>query len=130
MGTLALLFTAASQMQGLPIGLLSALCYVESTHHVEAVNIYDGGSPSHGICQVKLGTARMLGFKGTKEELQNPSINIIYASKYLKRQLRRYNNDIRKGVSSYNSGTYKFNKNGAINQDYIYKVFKAWGEFK
>src|SRR5882724_7811726 len=117
MAALGLLFTIASQTQGLPIGLLSALCFIESTHHVEAFNANDKGSPSHGVCQVKFGTARAMGFTGTMDQLQDPTTNVRYASKYLRNQLRRYNNDTRKAVAAYNSGTYRIGVNGLpINQ--------------
>lgn len=127
--TLAFLFLTTSKAIGLPAGLLSAICYVESAHKDRVVNIHDGGSPSYGVCQIKYKTARELGFTGTAYELRSAKPNILYAGKLLKRQLNRYKGDIKKAVAAYNSGTYHQHKSGLPrNNRYVKKVFKAWGE--
>lgn len=124
-----MLFTSISQSQGLPPGLLSALCWVESRHHTEALNLHDGGSSSCGICQIKLDTAQTLGFGGTAKGLTKPQNNILYAGRYLKYQIKRYKGDLRKGVAAYNSGTHRVNKKGqTCNRRYVELVFKAWAE--
>ena len=126
---LAALFLSVSQNYNLPTQLLSALCYVESTHKVSAYHMDDGNSPSLGICQVKLGTARLLGFRGTEEQLMAPEVNIEYAGKYLNKQLSRYNQDVHKAVSAYNAGTWMTNDKGETkNRKYVAKVFKALQE--
>lgn len=128
---LALLFLATSQNFNLPPGLLSAICWVESHHNSAAINAHDGGSASHGICQIKLETAALLGFKGTEEELTRPKTNIHYAGKYIKWQLDRYQGNIPKAVAAYNAGTYRENSQGQImNRKYVGKVFDAWIENK
>lgn len=125
--TLTMLFTAATQTVDLPKGLLSALCYVESHHNPKAVHKDDGNSSSLGICQIKHETAKLMGFKGSQAHLMDPKVNTIYAAKYLKKQLVRYNNDIPKAVAAYNSGTYKENKHKKpVNEQYVRKVFAAW----
>lgn len=126
-----LIFATVTQTFGTPPGLLSALCYVESKHRPYAFNENDGGSSSIGICQIKLGTARGLGFKGTAEELSRPKTNIYYAGKYLKTQIKRYGGDIKKAISAYNAGTHRENDLGlTLNRLYVAKVFKAWSEDK
>lgn len=126
---LAALFLSVSHNYNLPPQLLSALCYVESTHKINAYHMDDGNSPSLGICQVKLGTARLLGFRGTEEQLMDPEVNIEYAGKYLSKQLRRYAQDVHKAVSAYNSGTWMTNDRGETkNLKYVAKVFKALQE--
>lgn len=126
---LILVFATITQTFNLPDGLLSALCYVESGHDYQAVNINDGGSSSYGVCQIKLSTAQLLGFKGTEKSLRKPSTNIYYAGKYLRSQLNRYDNDITKAVAAYNAGTYKVNKRGLTrNIKYVNKVLLAWSE--
>jgi hypothetical protein len=131
MNTLAVLFLAVTNTYSLPIGLLSALCFVESSHRVEVIHKDDGGAHSIGVCQIKVETARMVGFTGTEQELLNPKTNITYAAKYLKRQIDRYDGDLRKGVAAYNSGRYMENDSGwPKNNKYVTKVFKAWGEGK
>lgn len=115
----------------LPRGLLVAVCYVESHHKTNAVHKDDGNSPSIGLCQVKLSTARMLGYKGSEKGLINPATNVHFAAKYLAYQFFRYKGDIVKAIASYNSGTYKEVAPGLpINQPYVNKVFKAWPKNK
>lgn len=129
MTTVALLalFAAVSQNLDLPKGLLASVCWVESSYNVEAINIDDGRGDSIGVCQVKVQTARMLGFKGTERQLQNPRVNSYYAGLYLRNQLRRYSGSLDKGVASYNSGTWRIDVNGNTkNQKYVDKVLKKW----
>lgn len=129
--TIALLFLTATNTFYLPPGLLSALCWVESNHKPAAINQYDGGSPSYGLCQIKLETAKMVGYRGSEKQLLNPKTNVFWAAKYLKKQLDRYGEDPRKAVAAYNAGTHKTNKKGEIrNVKYVNKVFKAWAEYR
>jgi soluble lytic murein transglycosylase-like protein len=118
---LAIFFNVATMQNGLPANLLESLCYVESTHNVAAVHIDDGNSSSLGICQVKLETARWLGFKGTAKELMEPKTNIDYAAKYLKYQINRYGK-VNKAIIAYNRG----NANGLTTSKYQDKVLKQW----
>ena len=123
------MYSALSINVELPPGLLSAVCYVESRHKHKAINLNDGGEDSLGVCQIKLNTARLVGFKGTNKQLMHPTTNALYAAKYLKKQLLRYNNDPRKAVAAYNAGKVRYNKDGLImNRLYVAKVFKAWSE--
>ncbi len=129
-GILLLFFNITAQLE-LPPGLLSALCWVESNHKVTAINAQDGGSASYGVCQIKLDTARMLGYKGTVKTLKEPAVNVYWAGRYLKYQLDRYSGDPRKAVAAYNAGTHRVNKKGLIkNRKYVEKVFKAWARYK
>ncbi len=129
MTTLALLFASTSLALSLPPGLLSAVCYVESKHRVGAIHHDDGNGDSLGVCQIKLNTARLLGFKGTQDELMDPKTNIKYAGLYLQRQLNRYEANSPKAVSAYNAGKFKQGKDRfAINQAYVDRVFGAWAE--
>lgn len=126
MATLMLLFATTTHTFNLPEGLLSSLCYVESGHVVNAISYMDGGkTDSLGICQVKLNTARYMGFKGTAAQLRhNPTYNVYYAGKYLSYQMLRYNGDIPKAVAAYNAGSCP---HGVIkNHKYVSKVFLAW----
>lgn len=118
---LTLLFNSTSAQFGLPQGLLSALCYVESTHKVTAVHKDDGSSNSVGICQIKLITAKGLGFQGTEKQLMEPKVNIYYAAKYLAKQRKRYGS-ITRGIIAYNRG----NAKGLTRSNYSDKVTKQW----
>lgn len=131
MSSLVLLFATMTQTFALPPGLISALCFVESSHRAHVIHKDDGGSSSTGLCQIKQDTAKLMGFKGKTKDLLNPNINAFYASKYLAWQIKRYDLDYRKAVAAYNSGSYKTNKLGTpVNQKYVDKVFKAWAQQK
>jgi soluble lytic murein transglycosylase-like protein len=105
----------------LPEGLLSSVCYTESTHNITAIHHDDGNGDSLGLCQVKLKTAKFMGFKGTTRELMEPLTNTYYAAKYLSHQLSRYTN-IKRGVIAYNMGSAKV----LTTTKYQSKVFKYW----
>lgn len=124
MNAVALAFIAVSKVFSLPVGVLSSMCYVESGHSINIVHKNDGDSDSIGICQVKMETAKMLGFKGTEKQLLNYRINIYYAGKYLRYQLNRYNN-IDHAICAYNSGSFKRNKKAKY---YLFQVTEAWVE--
>lgn len=129
MTTLALLFSTTTLALSLPPGLLSALCYVESKHRVDAVHHDDGKGDSLGVCQIKLPTARLLGFRGTQADLMKPENNIHYAGKYLLKQLHRYQMDPRRAVSAYNAGTFHGKVDGSPrNAPYVKRVFAMWSE--
>lgn len=131
MEVLILAFTVVTQTFNLPPGLLSALCHTESNHRTHVVNVGDGNGNSLGVCQVQILTAKTLGFKGTEKQLMDPTINVYYSGKYLRKQLNRYDGDIRKAVAAYNSGTYYESKKGfAVNQKYVNLVFRAWSARK
>ena len=106
--------------------LLRAICWVESRHNPKAFRLEDGGTPSIGICQIKLGTARFMGFKGTMSQLQQPHTNVKFAAKYLLHQLVRYRLCVRKAVKAYNRGTFK----GSENCRYVREVLKAEREHR
>lgn len=129
MWTLATIFITVSHTFALPPGLLSALCYVESSHNPRAVNLDDKGGPSRGVCQIQEATARLMGFKGTTAQLMEPRVNAYYAGKYLHWELKRYKGDTVKGVAAYNSGSFLLGQDGLpVNKVYVTKVFRAWKE--
>lgn len=115
------LFINVSTVFGLPSGLLSSVCFIESRYNHSAVAHRDGHSDSYGMCQVKYETAKHLGFKGTRKDLMEPKNNIYYAGKYLKIQLERYNN-IERALVGYNRG----NSIGLKRSVYSDKVMKHW----
>ena len=111
----------------LPKGLLPAICKVESNFR-NVDNMDDGGSPSFGICQIKLNTARMFNKKVTAADLRIPEINAYYAGRYLKYQHNRYKNHRFREyctISAYNGGTCF-----GSNKKYVEKVRKAWRNYK
>lgn len=104
MDTLTALFLSATTQFSLPPHLIDSLCYVETGWKINAVHLDDGGSDSIGICQIKLETARSVGYKGTSQSLMVPRVNIYYAAKYLSALRSRYHGDIKKAIIAYNLG--------------------------
>jgi soluble lytic murein transglycosylase-like protein len=95
----------AAKMVKIPSSLLLAIC-VRETGLQNTVAPHDGGSPSIGICQMKLATAQDLGFEGTAQDLMVPRINAYWAAMYLKWQMARYDDNWCKAVAAYNAGTF------------------------
>lgn len=123
---------AAGKAIGVPAALLVAICTHESGLK-NVTNFNDGGSPSHGICQVKFDTAVFLkdtyGIKKdiTEEKLKDPQVNAYMAALYLKYQLQRYSNNLCQSVPAYNMGSYiesKVYPGSAVNYSYIKHVQK------
>ena len=59
-----------------------------------------------GLMQIKLGTARGLGYTGTAEGLRDPDTNLSWAVKYLAGAYRAANGDHNRAVHLYASGYY------------------------
>ncbi len=59
-----------------------------------------------GLMQIKLGTARGLGYTGTAEGLRDPETNLTWAVKYLAGAYRAANGDHKRAMHYYASGYY------------------------
>src|ERR1700754_1265122 len=59
-----------------------------------------------GLMQIKLGTARSLGYTGTAEGLRDPDTNLTWAVKYLAGAFRAANGDHKRAMHYYASGYY------------------------
>lgn len=116
----------AADKASVPRELLLAICWVESSYRTKLEVKLDGATPSYGICQVKLETAQWLDrynkhkLSASKERLQVPFVNAFYAAKYLKYQLKRYNNDWKKAIDAYNKGTHQ-----SSTSQYVKRVILA-----
>jgi len=113
-------FALASLVTGVDPALLSSLCFVESHHNIHALAAQDGGSPSYGICQVKLRTARALGYVGRAAGLMDLETNALYASMYLATQKKRFGSWER-AVSAFNAG-----HPIKSNRQYVRRVMEGW----
>lgn len=99
----------AARAAKIPVILLYSVCAHESRSFTLDYSMYDNGSPSYSVCQIKKSTAILMGWHGKNEmELRNAYVGIKYAALYLKYQLSedRYNGDWVKAVSAYNAGSY------------------------
>lgn len=118
---LAILFQVTTREFNLPLNLLSSICYVESTYRINVIHKDDGKGNSVGVCQIKLVSARQMGFKGTEKQLLEPATNIYYAGKFIRHQINRYNSSIR-AIVAYNRG----NAKGLRRSKYSDKVLVEW----
>ncbi|MEL7430688.1 MAG: transglycosylase SLT domain-containing protein, partial [Pseudomonadota bacterium] len=64
---------------GVPYALGRAVVQVESTFRPNVT----GGAGEIGLMQIKLSTARGMGFKGTRQQLYDPATNLYWGMKYL-----------------------------------------------
>lgn len=103
--TYSAIILAAAKAAKVSGTLLLAICTQES-NLTNAYVLHDGGSPSIGVCQLKLGTAKMLGFKGSEKDLMNVTVNSVWAAKYLAFQQNRYGDNWHMLAAAYNAGSY------------------------
>lgn len=121
---IVMFLTLYSVMFGFEPGVVPAVCSVESDFR-NVVNKNDGGSPSYGICQIKLATARMIKKDVTEEELMNPMINGVLAAAYLAKHKAKYGDNLRCILSAYNAGRcIKSNQ-----ETYVNKVIKRMKKY-
>jgi soluble lytic murein transglycosylase-like protein len=85
-----------------PEALVHRIIVRESKYHPDLV----GRGGTIGLMQIKLATARGLGYTGTAEGLRDPNTNLTYAVKYLAGAYRAANGDHRRAVAYYASGYY------------------------
>lgn len=93
----------AQARTGLDPRLLYSICLVESKGNVKAFVKHDGASASYGVCQIKLNTARSVGFIGSYNQLMDPSVNALFAAKYIQKHLKRFK-ALMPAISAYNAG--------------------------
>jgi soluble lytic murein transglycosylase-like protein len=110
--------------------LVLAVANVESSKNGKAISRY--GETHYGLMQLKLGTARMMGFRGKPTELLNWKLNLRYGSKYLDSHLRRYQSK-KAAAAAYNAGTaftcrkgHGCTKGSFVNQDYVDRVMRKY----
>lgn len=120
-------FESIEAALNIPFGLLSALCMVESNHQNVMVP-HDGGSPSYGICQMKLATAKFFRRDATAKDLMKPAVNAKLAGLYLRKQFERYGNWCH-AVAAYNAGRLNLHASGLPrNVRYVRKVEAEHGQ--
>jgi len=68
-----------ARVHGVPSNLAHAVVRVESDFNPKA----RGRAGEVGLMQIKLATARLMGYRGSKQQLYDPETNIKYGMKYL-----------------------------------------------
>ncbi len=111
------------QKNGLPTGLLTAVCAVESNLNPNAFVPKDGISArtSRGLCMVGESALKDISPSTGLSELFKPDVNARIAAIYLHRQIERYHS-LAGGIIAYNRGSWS---RKGTNQ-YYRNVMKAW----
>jgi soluble lytic murein transglycosylase-like protein len=91
-----------AKANGVPVALVHRVILRESRYNASLV----GRGGAIGLMQIKLATARSLGYTGTAEGLRDPDTNLTYAVKYLAGAYRTAGGNHDQAVSYYASGYY------------------------
>ena len=96
------LVASHAQANGVPEALVHRVIVRESRYQPHLI----GRGGTIGLMQIKLATARGLGYTGTAEGLRDPNTNLTYAVKYLAGAYRAANGDHKRAMAYYASGYY------------------------
>jgi soluble lytic murein transglycosylase-like protein len=88
-----------ARANGVPPTLVHRVIVRESGYNEHAVN-----SGNYGLMQIRLGTARALGYSGPAEGLLDPETNMAYAVRYLAGAHRAAHGDEDRAIALYSSG--------------------------
>jgi soluble lytic murein transglycosylase-like protein len=94
--------TAHAQANGVPEALVHRVVVRESKYHPNLI----GRGGTIGLMQIKLATARGVGYTGSAEGLRDPDTNLTYGVKYLAGAYRAANGDHNRAVSYFAGGYY------------------------
>ena len=96
------LVTTHAGANGVPVALVHRVIVRESRYQPRLI----GRGGTIGLMQIKLATARGLGYTGDAEGLRDPNTNLTYGVKYLAGAYRLANGDHARAVHYYASGYY------------------------
>src|SRR6201994_2016503 len=96
------IIAAHAQANLVPEDLVHRIIIRESKYRAELL----GSGGAIGLMQIKLATARGLGYTGTAEGLRDPATNLMYGIKYLAGAFRAANGDHDRAVHYYAAGYY------------------------
>ena len=91
-----------AQANGVPVELVHRVIVRESRYNPTLV----GRGGTIGLMQIKLATARGLGYTGTAAGLRDPETNLTYAVKYLAGAYRAAGGNHNRAVAYYAGGYY------------------------
>ena len=92
---------SAASAAGIPVSLVERVIKRESGGNPRAVS-----SGNYGLMQIRLGTARAMGYSGSAEGLLDAQTNMTYAVKYLAGAYRAAAGNESRAVALYASGYY------------------------
>jgi soluble lytic murein transglycosylase-like protein len=96
------LVASHARTNAVPEALVHRVIVRESRYQPRLV----GRGGTIGLMQIKLSTARSLGYTGDAEGLRDPNTNLTYGVKYLAGAYRAANGDHRRAMALYASGYY------------------------
>jgi soluble lytic murein transglycosylase-like protein len=96
------LIAAHAQANGVPVALVHRVVVRESRYRPGVV----GRGGAIGLMQIKLATARGLGYTGSAAGLRDPNTNLTWAVKYLAGAYRAANGNEARAVHYYAAGYY------------------------
>ncbi len=85
---------------GVPLSLAHAVVFSESSYRANA----RGAAGEIGLMQLRLPTARLMGYRGSAKALYNPDTNIRYGMKYLGQARSLAGGDTCGTILRYNAG--------------------------
>lgn len=103
---------AHAQANGVPESLVHRVIMRESRYQPHLI----GRGGTIGLMQIKLATARGLGYTGTAAGLHDPETNLKYAVRYLAGAYRAANGDADRAVRYYAAGYYYVAKRQRLQQ--------------
>jgi soluble lytic murein transglycosylase-like protein len=101
-----------AQANGVPEVLVHRVIVRESRYQPALI----GRGGTIGLMQIKLATARGLGYTGDAAGLRDPNTNLTYAVKYLAGAYRAANGDHKRAMAYYASGYYHATKRQRIER--------------
>jgi soluble lytic murein transglycosylase-like protein len=96
------LIATHAQQNGIPLSLAHAVVSIESRYNAKA----RGRAGEIGLMQIKLQTARGVGYRGSAKGLYDPDTNLRYGMKYLGQARKLAGGDLCRTVMKYNGGHY------------------------
>lgn len=96
------LVAAHAQAEGVPEALVHRVIMRESRYQPQLV----GHGGTIGLMQIKLATARSMGYTGDAAGLRDPETNLTYAVKYLAGAYRAAHGDHSRAIRYYAAGYY------------------------
>lgn len=99
---LVLILVSPVEGEAAPKALVNAIIHVESKGNPKAV----GRAGEIGLMQIKLRTARSVGYRGTRAGLFHPATNVRIGTAYLDLALKRAKGNLCHAASLYQSGIF------------------------
>lgn len=121
-GSYSGLISSYASAYGVPYGLAKAVVRVESNFRPNA----RGAAGEIGLMQLKLSTARMMGYSGSAKGLYHPETNIKYGMKYLAKAHKLGGGSTCGTILKYNAG-HGAKRMNPVSANYCAKVKRYMG---